>query len=139
MGRDERTGGRVSGTPQPIALSAPDEAILRLEGGLLVGHTCKVIALAAPAPSLDELRSRVAERLVTGSPLTMRLGTSGRVQAWVSSPDFDPAGRVVEAGGGLELDRPALRSEVARLFAERLDREQPLWRIDVVRLSGGGA
>ena len=32
-----------------------------------------------------------------------------------------------------------MRSEIARLFGERLDRKRPLWRIDVARLAGGGA
>src|SRR4051794_24396109 len=122
-----------------IPLTAQDEAILRLEGRLLVGHTCKVIALAAPAPSLEELQARVAERVVAGSPLAMRLGTSDGAAAWVSEPGVDPAGQVAQAAGGAELDAAALRAEVARLFGERLDRERPLWRIDVVPLAGGGA
>ena len=55
------------------------------------------------------------------------------------SPASIRAGSVVEAGAGAELGPAALRSEVARLFVERLDRERPLWRIDVARLEGGGA
>src|SRR5439155_11066659 len=58
---------------------------------------------------------------------------------WVPDPGFDPGGQVVEAAAGAELGASALRSEVARLFGERLDRGRPLWRIDVVRLDGGGA
>ena len=102
-----------------------------------MGHTCKVIAIAAPAPSLHELRARAAERVVAVPALAMRLGASGGRPAWVRDPDFDPVGHVVEAGA--QLEPAALRSEVARLFVERLDRERPLWRIDVVRLEGGGA
>ena len=130
---------RVSGPTDAILLTAQDEAILRLEGSLLAGHTCKVIELASPAPSFEELRARVAERAAAVPPLAMRLGASGGRPAWVSDSGFDPAGQVVEAAAGAELDPAALRSEIARLFGERLDRERPLWRIDVARLTGGGA
>jgi len=122
-----------------IPLTPQDEAILRLEGHLLAGHTCKVIELAAPAPSLEELQARVAERIGPESPLAMRLGTSGGAPAWIPEPGFGAAGQMAAAAAGAELDPPALRAEVARLFGERLDREHPLWRIDVVRLAGGGA
>jgi hypothetical protein len=128
-----------SGGTDAIPLTAQDQAILRLEGRLLAGHTCKVIELASPAPSLEELRARVAERIPAIPSLAMRLGTAGGAPAWVSQADFDPAGHVAEAVGGAELDAAALRAEVARLFGERLDRGRPLWRIDVARLSGGGA
>jgi diacylglycerol O-acyltransferase / wax synthase len=129
----------VSGGTEAIPLTAQDEAILRLEGRLLAGHTCKVIELASPAPSLEDLRVRVAERILAVPPLAMRLGSSGGRPAWVSEPDFDPGGQVVEAAAGAELDSPALRAEIGRLFGERLDRGRPLWRIDVARLAGGGA
>ncbi len=122
-----------------VPLTAQDEAILRLEGRLLAGHTCKVIALAAPAPSLEELRARVAERIPAVPELAMRLGVANGRPAWVREPAFDPADQVVEAAGGAELDDRALRAEIARVFSERLDRERPLWRIDVARLAGGGA
>lgn len=131
--------GGVSLEPEAIPLTAQDEAILRLEGQLLVGHTCKVIALASPAPSLEEIRGRVAERIPEVPLLTMRLGSAGGRPAWVASGGFDPAGQLVAAAEGAELDRGGLRSEVARLFGERLDRERPLWRIDVARLDDGGA
>lgn len=129
----------MSGGAEAIPLTKQDEAILRLEGRLLAGHTCKVIELAPPAPSLQELRTRVAERVTAGSPLAMRLDVSRGRKAWVAEPDFDAAAQVGEAAAGAELSRPALRAEVARLFSERLDRGRPLWRIDVARLASGGA
>ncbi len=131
--------GSSRGEIEAVPLTPQDEAILRLEGAQLVGHTCKVIAIAAPAPPSEQLRARVAERVAAVPALTRRLGASGGRPAWVSTPAFDAGGRVVEAGSGSELDPAGLRSEIARLFAERLDREQPLWRIDVARLAGGGA
>lgn len=124
---------------EAIGLTAQDEAILRLEGKLLVGHTCKVIALASPAPSLGELRARIVERAAAVPALAMRLGASRGHPAWIAEPGFDPGGQVVEAAAGRELHPTELRSHVARLFAERLDRAQPLWRVDVARLADGGA
>lgn len=124
---------------EAIPLTVEDEAILRLEGRMLAGHTCKVIAIEAPAPSLQELRARVADRVAAVPPLAMRLGVSGGRPAWVRDAGFDPGAQIVEAAAHAELDPAALRSEVARLFVERLDRDRPLWRIDVARLEGGGA
>ncbi len=129
----------MSAETEAIPLSPADEAILRVEGELLVGHTCKVIALATPAPSLQQLRERLAERIAAVPPLAMRLATSSQRAAWVRAPGFDPGEQMVEVGAGAELSPVELRAEVARLFAERLDRERPLWRIDLARLEGGGA
>jgi hypothetical protein len=131
--------GSSRGEIEAVPLTPQDEAILRLEGQLLVGHTCKVIEIAAPAPTVEQLRARVSERVATVPALTRRLGVSGGRPAWVATPGFDPGGRVVQAAAGSELDEAGLRAEIARLFAERLDREQPLWRIDVARLAGGGS
>jgi diacylglycerol O-acyltransferase / wax synthase len=133
-------GGQGSrGGAGPIGLTAQDEAILRLEGRLLVGHTAKVIVLASPAPSVRDLRALVAGRVPAVPELATRLGVSGGHPAWVPDPDFEPEAHVVEVAAGSELDAAGLPTEVARLFAERLDRERPLWRIDVARLTGGGA
>jgi WS/DGAT C-terminal domain/Wax ester synthase/diacylglycerol acyltransferase catalytic domain len=132
-------GEGVTGAAGSIPLTQQDEAILRLEGQLLVGHTSKVISLASPGPSVHELRARVAQRIAAVPPLAMRLGESGGRPAWVSDPGFDAGEQVVEVAGGSELGPAELRSEIGRLFAERLARERPLWRIDVARLTGGGA
>jgi hypothetical protein len=112
----------VSGGVDAVPLTSQDQAILQLEGRLLAGHTCKVIELASPAPSFEDLRARIAERVRSIPPLTMRLGDAGGHPAWVSQPDFDPDAHVVAAAAGAELDSSALRSAIARLFGERLDR-----------------
>ena len=51
---------------------------------------------------------------------------------------FDIDAHVVDTGAD-PCDDAALRREVARLFAERLDRSRPLWRIDVVPRAAGAA
>lgn len=120
-----------------IALGAEDLAILRLEDGPLVGHTCKVVTAAGELEAA-ELARRIAARLKPGSPLAMRLGGTPAGTAWVEDPEFDAAAHVHEGDGrGTPLGEQELRSEVARLFVARLDRSRPLWRIDLLALDGG--
>ncbi len=54
------------------------------------------------------------------------------------SDEFDPEAHVVAAGARGPVDDAGLRELVADLFAQRLDRQMPLWRIDVAELSDGG-
>jgi diacylglycerol O-acyltransferase / wax synthase len=125
----------MSGTP----LSPEDVALLQLEGGPLVGHTCKVICFEADAPSPAELRERIAERVPDVPALSLRLSDADGHMTWMRDPDFDPRAHVVEGRPPRPLEREELRQEVARLFAEHLDRARPLWRIDVLPLARHGA
>lgn len=127
----------------PIPLTEEDRAILDLEGPTIVGHTCKVIRLAPPGVDLDRLRERIGERLGRAPVLRMRLGGEPGSPSWVEDPGFELARHVGAAAGPdggtagqLEpADTPAL---VARLFAEQLGRDHPLWRIDLAALADGG-
>lgn len=123
---------------QGIALTDADRAILELESGAVAGHTCKVVLIGPGAPTLEQLRASIAARLPAAPALTRRLGGSADRPAWIEDEGFDIAAQVVEADAGPCDDR-ALRAEVARLFAQRLDRARPLWRIDVLPRAGGGA
>jgi hypothetical protein len=58
---------------------------------------------------------------------------------WMPDPDFDPRAHVVDVRPPRPLESEQLREEVARLFAEHLDRTRPLWRIDVFPLTQHGA
>ncbi len=119
-------------------LSSEDQAILALESPTVVGHTCKVIRVGAGAPGLEALRARVAERLVSTPALTRRLAEVPTGWAWVPDDRFDVTAHVVEVPGA-PRGAADVRSVVAELFAERLDRSRPLWRIDLVPLDSGGA
>jgi diacylglycerol O-acyltransferase / wax synthase len=119
-----------------IALSDEDRVILDLETTTVAGHTCKVVLLGAGAPTPERLRASVARRLSGVPAMTRRLGGPADRPVWVEDDDFDIAAHVVAADVG-PCDGDALRAEVARLFAERLDRARPLWRIDVLRRPGG--
>ncbi len=121
-----------------IALTDEDRAILDLETASVAGHTCKVVLLDAPAPTLEELRGSVAARLDSEPALRWRLGGPPDAPVWVDDERFDIDAHVVETGA-YPCDDTALRTEVARLFAQRLDRTRPLWRIDVVARTTGAA
>jgi Wax ester synthase/diacylglycerol acyltransferase catalytic domain/WS/DGAT C-terminal domain len=127
---------------EQIPLGAEDRAILDLECRTIAGHTCKIVRVApgdGPAFDLARLRERVAERIELAPALTRRLGGTARSPAWVSDEHFDVRAHVVAAPVDGPIDLPALRTLVARLFEQRLDRARPLWRIDTVALSDGAS
>jgi diacylglycerol O-acyltransferase / wax synthase len=116
-----------------VPLSDEDRAILELESGAVAGHTCKVVMLGAPAPSVEALRRSVARRIDAAPALSRRLSGPARQPVWVDDDRFDITAHVVAADAAGSADE--LRERVARLFSERLDRDRPLWRIDVVPLA----
>lgn len=122
-----------------IPLGPEDRAILGLESDTVAGHTCKVVVLGPGAPSLDALRARIADRLELTPALRRRLGGTARDPAWVPDEAFELSDHVVACRSDAPLEDARLPGLVAELFAERLDRARPLWRIDVAPLAGGGA
>ena len=179
-----------------VPLGPEDSAILALESQTVVGHTCKIVRLGQGAPSVEELRARIAERIELAPALTRRLEGEPGSYGWAPDPEFDIARHVVPApvggeseigrdsdnggaswdgGGGKGLsenspDRPqrapeapsasfrtvskgrdggthgvanpldqdGLRAVVAELFERHLERDRPLWRMDVVELDDAG-
>lgn len=121
--------------PQP--LSSEDRAILDLEGPEIAGHTCKLVVLGPGAPATDELRERIGSRIDATPILMTRLGGSTEEPLWVDDPDFVLSRHVCEREEAVE--EAELPGAVAGLFEQRLPRDRPLWRIDVLRLSSGGA
>ena len=119
-----------------VPLTAEDRAVLALEGPLLVGHTATVVHLPEGAPDLRDLRDAVTRRLPDAPRLTWRLSGTPDEPVWRSG-EVDVAAhvRAVDAVGA--LDGPALRTELVRLFGERLDRSRPLWRMDVIGQGAG--
>lgn len=123
---------------EPIPLSAEDRAILALESGTIVGHTCKVLVAEPPAIGADELRATIAERIGAAPELTYRLGGTDEAPAWLPDAALDLAAQVT----ALDRDEPVaveeLPSAVAERFAQRLPRDRPLWAIEVLALRDGG-
>jgi diacylglycerol O-acyltransferase / wax synthase len=122
-------------------LSNEDVRILRLERGAVRGHTCKLLVLG-PGPDgrpLNEaaLRDHVAARLPREPVLMQRLApTPLRLAnpALVDDPEFDIARHVVRAEPCAVAELPA---RVAALFSTPLDRDRPLWRLDLIPLNDG--
>lgn len=115
-----------------IPLSRDDRAILELEGPHIVGHTCKITILEPPVPSVLALRAHVASRIEHAPLLRRRLAGSAVDPVWVQDRTVDLDAHVVacgQASGDADL-----RRHVAALFAQHLDRDRPLWRLDVIAL-----
>ena len=122
-----------------VPLTAEDQAVLALEGARLVGHTATVVHLPEGAPDLRDLRDAVTRRLPAAPRLTWRLSGTPDQPVWRSG-DVDVAAHVRAVDEVGALDGPALRTELVRLFGERLDRSRPLWRMDVIgQVAGQGA
>jgi hypothetical protein len=120
---------------EAIPLQPEDRAILALECATVAGHTCKVAVLGAGAPDATELAESMAARLDAVPALTRRLGGTEAEPAWVDDEAFALEQHIVQ---GPAVGRDRLRGAVAALFEQRLDRSRPLWRIDVLGLTGGG-
>lgn len=126
------------GRPDSTPLTAEDRAILDLERGHVVGHTCKVVVLGEGAPTAEALRGEIARRIEAAPGLRWRLTGSADAPAWVVDEEFDLARHVVDARVDEPLERTSLTPFVARAFAQRLPRDRPLWHMDVVPLADGG-
>lgn len=120
-------------------LSDEDAAILAIESDRIAGHTCKLLRLGTPPEGgVAALRAQIAARLADAPELRWRLGEDAGALAWVVEGDLDLEHHVRAVAG--PLDEAALRAHAASLMASRLDRNRPLWSIDVVELlDDGGA
>jgi hypothetical protein len=121
-----------------IALTDEDRAILALETGAVAGHTCKVVLIGPGAPNAERLAAAMERRLPAVPALTRRLAGSAEQPIWADDDRFDIEAHVAAVDVDPCDDR-ALRTEVARLFAERLDRSRPLWHLDLLARPGGRA
>jgi diacylglycerol O-acyltransferase len=118
----------------PIPLGPEDRDILARESATVAGHTCKVMRLGRGAPDAPALRALVAERLHLTPALTRKLGGSRHAPVWIEEPELDLSRHIVEHHPGRSVDLDGLVQCVARLFEQRLDRDHPLWRMDVIEL-----
>jgi WS/DGAT/MGAT family acyltransferase len=108
-------------------LNAEDARILALESGTIRGHTCKVIVLAGER-SAEQVRARLEERLSAVPQLAWRLDPAARPPAWTDDPEFSLERHVIDRG---PLDDAGLRRLACRAMQTPLDRQHPLWAIDV--------
>jgi diacylglycerol O-acyltransferase len=135
-------------------LSVDDAQILRLESAAIKGHTGKVLILAPDSAgqplSVPRLRERVSQRMDAFPRLSQRvveprlgLGRPAWVETdhvdldWhVSTPRVAPGGAHSHDGHADPLSDEELRAAVGELLSERLDHTRPLWRLDVLPLTG---
>jgi diacylglycerol O-acyltransferase / wax synthase len=109
-------------------LSREDARILRLEAGNVRGHTLKLVVVEGRRDA-EEVRQQVEARIGSEPRLRQRLApTTSRLSppAWVDDPSFDLSWHV--------RARPCdtdLRRLVSDVMVEPLDRNRPLWRMDV--------
>lgn len=125
------------GRPRLERLSAEDEHILALERGVVAGHVCKVLVLDGSL-DVDRLRREVERRLPAAPRLRQRLAVMPRGlgrPVWVMDPDFDVGRHVRAPRVPAPLDDGSLRVLAASSMQERLPRDRPLWRLDVVPLT----
>jgi diacylglycerol O-acyltransferase / wax synthase len=124
-------------------LSVDDAQILRLESPTIKGHTGKVLILAPDSQgkpaSVSRLRERVSERMGAFPRLAERVAEPrlglGR-PAWVEAPEVDLAWHVAGPERADPLSDEELRQAIGDLLSERLDHTRPLWRLDVLPLTG---
>ncbi len=122
-----------------IPLTAEDRAILELEDQRVAGNTLKVIRLGSPGIDAEQLKASVSERIESVPELTRKLGGEPGAPYWMPDPDFDLDRHIAVHAGGEEVSEDEIRRATAELLSERLDRDQPLWRIDIAPTRGGGA
>ncbi len=134
-----RSGEARNPSVAAIPLHDADRAILDLECETIAGHTCKVVRLGPEAPDAARLRARVGERIAAVPELARRLGERDGAPAWVPCERLDIGRLVTTLDGGGPLACSEIAATVARRFEQRLDRELPLWQIDLAPLEGGGA
>ena len=116
-------------------LSPEDARILALESRSIVGHTCKVVIAERTGEGVEYLRDRIARRIALAPTCRRRIVTTPyRLDApvWADDPDFDVRRHVRQVPVTGRVGERKLREIVARLMAERLPRDRPLWAIDVV-------
>jgi hypothetical protein len=129
---------RVPSSEETLPLTDEDIAILALESDTVAGHTCKVIRVDPPGIGFEDLAVKLAERARRVPELNRRLDPDPDAPAWVPVPDLRLDRHLVQYARGKPVAESELAGVTAHLFGQRLDREYPLWRIEVVQLEDGG-
>jgi hypothetical protein len=122
------------GSAQLEPLDAEDARILALESGTVRGHTCKVIVVGGEHGA-EEVRAAMSQRLGAFPRLRQRLAPATVAPAWIDDPGFAIEEHVVARG---PADDAGLRRVAGDAMTRQLDRDRPLWAIDVVSPLAGG-
>ena len=123
---------------EAVPLEEQDIRILAIEGPTIVGHTCKVIRLGSPGVGYGDLYESIAAKIPAVPELRWKLGESNGATAWVHDDDFELGEHLVSFPSGSPLTDAGLSDAAGELFSQKLDRDRPLWRIDVAATGDGG-
>lgn len=125
-------GEQGAGVLRPSAL---DQAFLELEQpGLPPLHIGWAVELEGGAPSPALMRAVLAGAIGATPALTRRLVRDPITGAlrWFDDPWFDAGAHVDALRVRSMTDRAAVDGLITRLFAERLPRDRPLWRLQAM-------
>ncbi|GGF17637.1 wax ester/triacylglycerol synthase domain-containing protein [Subtercola lobariae] len=116
-------------------LSPDDARILALESAVLTGHTLKLMIVAPGTPvDLDALRTSVLARVARQPRALQRVepATADTPARWATAEHFDIAQHVRRRAGTDCATEKDLRRTVSTLMSEHLDRDRPLWTLDLI-------
>jgi diacylglycerol O-acyltransferase len=95
--------------------------------------------LAGPAPTLDDIRTLVEERLPPRYRQRVRRSLLGlRAPGWEDEADFDVRRHVRRVAAPAPGGRAEVAELMGLLMSERMDRDHPLWDITLVEGLEGG-
>ncbi|RZI58821.1 MAG: wax ester/triacylglycerol synthase family O-acyltransferase, partial [Rubrivivax sp.] len=122
-------------------MSKVDTAWLRLdtEANRMIIHG---VLLLKPHVALDDLRARVAERLLRFPRFRQRVVEAGDSAWWVEDADVDITRHAVAETLNRRRGRPlegALQDRLAELAAEPLDPARPLWQLHLIEHYDGSS
>ena len=125
----------------PDRLSGLDSAFLHLERGGAHMHVASIMVFSGEAPRYDEFLRFLQSRLDRVPRYRQRLAfvplEQGR-PVWVDDPHFNVRYHLRHSALPSPGEDAQLAALAGRLFAERLDRDKPLWEMNLVEgLSAG--
>ena len=115
-------------------LAADDARILNLESAAITGHTLKLVILdpGSHPIDLDGLKATVEQRLSAQPRATQRVDTAGTDPRWVPATNFDISDHVRRTSTPATATEADMWQIVSDLMSEHLDRNRPLWTLDVI-------
>jgi len=122
-------------TTEPGRLATADEFFLNVENGPHAQNVGGYVILGLRGetpPSWEQIRDLARDNLSRHPRFMSRLDFDGRHPRWVRVDDVDWDAHVTQIDLPPGSDHAAVDEAAARLHAERLPRDRPLWRIAII-------
>lgn len=122
-------------------LQALDYMFLGLEDETVQANIGAVSVFDGPAPSIKELRRRAESKIGLIPRYRQKiLATPGGVgyPMWVDHEDFEIADHLYETDLGRKVTAERVQDHFGSVIGTHLDREKPLWKIEMIRGLPGG-